>query len=480
MIQATSHFQRYRWIRVTLFGLLIALVISLANTVFTCDTCQSDSFTEVLNSDNYPQFLPEYRRKYMKHLINATYLDYTGAGVYNDLDIELFRRSVLFPTKVPANQTKIVHDKVIQETRDTLLSFLGTSSKYYTVVFLASATQALKLIGENYKWNKDSKYIYTRYNHNSVLGIRKYAVAAGGSFNVVNTTTEMQADQNALFAVALEENFAGGKISKEEMIRLTHTEGMTVLADTAAYLPTNKLNLTETPFHAVVLSFYKIIGFPNFGACVIRNDFLKEKLEKKSFLAGSVDIALSNSMKYRLKSENQFEDDEVPYEMCQAALLGMKFLMNIGIDKINEHVYRLSDKLYKNLRDLKHSNDQIATEIYGNHDKSSKDLQGGIVAFNVKKSNGDYVGYSQVVKEAKKSNIHLRGGCHCNPGACFASMKIPENVAMEYFNQKTTCGDNNDIINGIPLGSVRASLGWATTDEDIELFTKFIIENYVF
>ena len=141
----------------------------------------------------------------------------------------------------------------------------------------------MKLIGENYKWNKNSKYIYTRYNHNSVLGIRKYALANGANFSVVNKSTEFVSDPDALYAVPLEENFAGIKLSKEEMIRLTHTPDMNVIADTSAYLPTNPLNLNETPFSAVVLSFYKIIGFPNYGACVLRNDFIEKYLQKKNY-----------------------------------------------------------------------------------------------------------------------------------------------------------------------------------------------------
>ena len=473
-------FYRNQCVKYSIFCLFVAVIIACFNYAASLPTGTIEEVSMLLNSENYPKFLPEYRATYLKHLQNATYLDYTGAGVYSDIDVELFRRNILYQNQVPANLSHKNQESIIQETRDTLLEFLGTSSKNYTVVFLASATQALKLIGENYKWTKNSKYIYTRYNHNSVLGVRKYALAAGGNFGVVNSSMEMIPDQDALYAVPLEENFAGIKISKKEMMRLTHTERLTVIADTAAFLPTNSLSLSETPFHAVILSFYKIMGFPNFGACVIRNDFLAEKLKKKSYLEGSVDLSFVDSTNFRLKKENQFEDDTVPYEMCQAALLGLKSLMNIGIDNINNHVFDLTQKLYNSLKELRHSNDQIAIEIYGNHDKQDKDIQGGILAFNVKKSNGEYIGYSQVVKDAKLSNIHLRGGCHCNPGACFASMKIPENVAMNYFNQKTTCGDNNDIIDGIPLGSVRVSFGWASTDDDIKEITKFLIDNYVF
>lgn len=505
MIQSPNHYKRYKWIRITLFGLLIALDAALLNYVITCPKCINDEIDlpkiiNLLSASNYPNELPSFRKKYMKHLGNATYLDYTGAGVYNDLNLELFRREILYNRTQGVNESDpdqkfsiSIYDnykqKVISETRETLLNFLGTSTKEhkYTVIFVPSATQALKLIGENYKWTKNSKYIYTRYNHNSVLGIRKYALAEGATFSVVNESTEFEADPDALYALPLEENFAGMKISKKEMHRLTHTLGMNVIADTSAYLPTNRLNLTETPFSALVLSFYKIIGFPNYGACILRNDFIDKHFQKKSYMSNDADVSFLDSTIHRLKYRegsdysSEFEDDEPNYEMCYAALIGLKSLMSIGLDNIEDHVHKLSQKLYQNLHQMKHSNDAPAIEIYGNHgNTNSLELQGGIVSFNIKKSNGDYIGYSQVVKDATKQNIHLRGGCHCNPGACFSSMKIPEDIAMDYFNKKTTCGDNNDIIDGIPLGAVRASLGWATVEDDINIFTKFILDNYVF
>ena len=50
----------------------------------------------------------------------------------------------------------------------------------------------------------------------------------------------------------------------------------------------------------------------------------------------------------------------------------------------------------------------------------------------------------------------------------------------EYFSKKTTCGDSNDIVEGIPLGSVRASLGWASSEEDVNKLVDWVIDNYVF
>lgn len=475
----SSLYPRYRWIRFSLVGLVLYTICILLKYIITYQK-NPTPLVGLLNAENYPQYLKKFRKKYMNHIGDNVYLDYTGAGVYSDLDIERFRRDVLFSDDYRMNESDKIESELVEDTRNKILEFLGAKNDDYIVVFVASATQALKLIGENYNWSNNSKFIYTRYNHNSVLGMRKYALKYGANFSVVNSSKEMVSDKDALYAVALEDNFAGTKIGKDEMYRLTHTDGMTVIGDSSAFLPSNKLNLTEYPFDAIVLSFYKIFGFPNYGACILRKDFA-QKFVKKTYLEGSIEITLpSYPNEYILKKELPYklEDDYPSPEMVRGAAYGIESTSIIGIENIEKYVWSLTQRLYNGLKSLKHSNNLNVVEIYGNHNLNDGDLQGGIVAFNIQDSNGKYVGYATVIKEASKAKFHLRGGCHCNPGACFESMGISEDRVKAYYDRKTTCGDNNDIIDDIPLGSVRASLGWASTEEDVDSFIDWISKQY--
>jgi molybdenum cofactor sulfurtransferase len=261
------------------------------------------------------------------------------------------------------------------------------------------------------------------------------------------------------------------------MYRLTHTEGITVVADSAAYLATNKLNLTEFPFHACVMSFYKIMGFPNLGALVLRNDFAR-KLVKRTYTDASAELVFADSEEFRPSAE-LFEDDFLTSEMAHGVIIGLESFNALGIEKIHNHVWRLTRKLYQGIDRLTHSTGNKSAEIYGNHHLNDSELQGGIVAFNMKKMRGEFVGYAEVVRRASQDQFHLRGGCHCNPGACFTAMKLTEDKVKAYFDNKTTCGDYNDIIDGVPLGSVRASLGWATTDEDVDQFLNWLEDVFI-
>lgn len=62
----------------------------------------------------------------------------------------------------------------------------GLCSGDYQLVFTKSATDALKIIGETFPWREGGEFRYLRENHNSVLGMRQYAIEHGGRFNAVS------------------------------------------------------------------------------------------------------------------------------------------------------------------------------------------------------------------------------------------------------------------------------------------------------
>lgn len=49
----------------------------------------------------------------------------------------------------------------------------------------------------------------------------------------------------------------------------------------------------------------------------------------------------------------------------------------------------------------------------------------------------------------------------------------------QYYTSKTSCHDSIDIINGIPLGAVRASVGAYTTISDILTFVDVVNKTFV-
>jgi molybdenum cofactor sulfurtransferase len=411
--------------------------------------------------------LDSLRSTDLRHLGDATYLDYTGAGIYSGAFMDAYEADLLthfYPAEHALSSWNVTARSVSDQIALELLNFFGADPADYSVMFVASATQALKLVGESFPFETGSVFAYSHVNHNSVLGIRKYSLAANATFSALKWPLDfdeilgLSASPEApnLLAFPFEENFAGTKPAPDMIRTLTHDprirEKFFVLADVAAFVPTNPLNLTETPVDAAVLSFYKMFGYPNTGALIIRREFAKKLPPAEA----------------------------VPLQMNLAVRHGLAFLSNLGMANIQSHVWNMTVKLYRRLIGFKHSSGLPLCEVYGNHVPGNPELQGGVVAFNVIRNNGSFFGYSNVVKEASEANFHLRGGCHCNPGACFKAVDITEDRVKRYFDAKTTCGDSLDVIDGIPLGSVRTSFGWATTEKEIDAFADWLRDNFAF
>lgn len=98
---------------------------------------------------------------------------------------------------------------------------------------------------------------------------------------------------------------------------------------------------------------------------------------------------------------------------------------------------------------------------------------------NFLNTTGGYVGYNEVMKNAAKENINIRVGCFCNPGGCTRANNLNDEQVEDYYNKKTSCHDSIDLIDGVPLGAVRISMGAYSTMDDVENFASFVKKYFV-
>lgn len=73
-----------------------------------------------------------------------------------------------------------------------------------------------------------------------------------------------------------------------------------------------------------------------------------------------------------------------------------KVVNNDMMDTISYHTFHLAHDLYKQLKNLQHENGRKAAILYMDSDFSDINIQGGIIAFNLVRENGSYIGYSEV------------------------------------------------------------------------------------
>jgi molybdenum cofactor sulfurtransferase len=441
-------------------------------------------------SDDPVDFEELRRREYARlDASEHVYLDYTGAGLYADSQLaqhlRLLRQNV-FGNPHSLNPTSAAMTELVEQARTSVLDFFSASPDEYVAIFTPNATGALRLVGEAYPFRTGDRFLLTFDNHNSVNGIREFARARGAATTYVPSEptdlrvseeilprylTEVGGDHNNLFAYPAQSNFSGVQ-HPLDWIERAHAAGWHVLLDAAAFVPTNRLDLSRWHPDFVCLSFYKLFGWPTgVGALIARREALA-KLERPWFSGGTIVAAFVQRQWYEWASgAAHFEDGTVNFLNLPAVEIGLRYLEHIGIDRIHAHVQTHTERLLHALANLRHADGSPAATVYG---PANTVRRGATVAFNFLHPDGRIVDERYVDRIARRHSVSLRTGCFCNPGAGEVAFTISrETLVGGEFGPGTTLDDYVRAI-GLPSGgAVRASLGIATNDDDIERFTGF-------
>ncbi|KYN39636.1 Molybdenum cofactor sulfurase [Trachymyrmex septentrionalis] len=475
--------------------------------------------------ENIVKFTPAYddatarslAREFTR-LEGECYVDHAGATLYSETQVR--NASANLHSSLYGNPHSIgnspTHD-IIDRMRHRILSHFNTNPDEYTVIFTSGATASLKIVAEGFRFTKDENnkiamsphsgsFVYVQDNHMSVLGMRDVIAAKGAdviyldhdqAFQILgqpSTSRDPNERQssNSLFAFSAQCNFSGLKYPLK-WISDAHAGALSVFAkkpstrwyvllDAASFAATNKLDLSIYKPDFVCLSFYKMFGYPTgIGALLVKNKS-SDVLDKMYYGGGTVDIALSSERFHRKREilYERFEDGTVPFLSIVSLQYGFEILSKLTMDQISKHVFSLAKTLHHSLLTLHHCNGKPVVKLYSDSDYEDRSSQGGIVAFNVVRSNGEYVGYMEVLNMAASFKIHLRTGCFCNPGACQRHLSFSTKEILKYYEAGYICGGETDLINGKPIGAVRISFGYMSTIKDVQtvllMITKFIDE----
>ncbi|XP_023645063.1 molybdenum cofactor sulfurase isoform X2 [Capsella rubella] len=480
-----------------------------------------------------PKNINEIRDSEFQRLLDkgVVYLDHAGSTLYSELQMaNIFKDLTSNVFGNPHSQSDIssVTSDLIADARHQVLKYFNASPEDYSCIFTSGATAALKLVAETFPWSQDSNYLYTMENHNSVLGIREYALAQGASACAVDieetanqpghltnsgtsikvkhravqmrNTSKLQKEESRgdaynLFAFPSECNFSGLRFNLD-LVKLikenteTTLEGSPfskskrwmVLIDAAKGCATLPPDLSEYPADFVAVSFYKLFGYPTgLGALLVRND--AAKILKKTYFSGgtvAASIADIDFVKRRERVEEFFEDGSASFLSIAAIRHGFKLLKSLTPSAIWMHTTSLSIYVKKKLQALRHGNGAGVCILYGSENlKLSSHKSGPTVTFNLKRPDDSWFGYLEVEKLASLSGIQLRTGCFCNPGACAKYLNLSHSDLLSNVEAGHICWDDNDVINGKPTGAVRVSFGYMSTFEEAQKFVDFIISSFV-
>lgn len=415
---------------------------------------------------------------------NQAYLDFTGSALYAERQItaqaERLKRSVL-GNPHSENGPSLISTAIINDAKARLLKFLDASPEEYVVSFTANTTAAIRLVAESYPFSPSEGLVLSTDNHNSMNGVREFACSKDAPVRYVQLDDELRLASpittlrsfaaGGLFGFPAQSNFSGVK-HPLSLVSDAQRLGYAVLLDAAAFLPTNRLSLRRYPADFVVLSLYKITGFPTgVGALVARRDAVA-RLKRPWFAGGTVEYASVQHGTHLLIDRNgeAFEDGTPAFIDIAAVADGLSFIEEIGIEHINAHVSAQRARFVAHLGGMRTRSGRQLAVVYG---PRSTHGCGATVAFNLIGADGAPVPFARVVERARNEGVSLRGGCFCNPGASEVAFHFPADVTARCLKRANAEGFTVERFSeclgpDTAVGAVRASMGIATNDCDID------------
>jgi selenocysteine lyase/cysteine desulfurase len=468
------------------------------------------------------------------------YLDYTGAGLPAQAQLALHAeriRGSCFGNPHSESPASAASTELVERARLEILAYFSAPPEEYAVIFTPNATGACRLVGEAYPFGPRTRLVLTWDNHNSVNGIREFAASRGAVTQYVPfSSPELRVDDDAigqalaqprpgllgagwriarcgvapwadrggrarqrarkvkgagrpaaiqpgtaaprrrgLLAYPAQSNFSGVQ-HPLAWIQTAHEHGYDVLLDAAAYVPSNRLDLSVVKPDFLAVSWYKLFGYPTGVGCLIARREALRRLRRPWFAGGSVHIASVQAGWHTMAAdEAQFEDGTVSFLQIPDLITGLSWVNGIGIDQIHQRVTCLTGWLLGRLAALRHGNGTPMARIYG--PASTRD-RGGTVAFSLLDPGGKVVDERAVARDTVAAGISIRTGCFCNPGAAEGAFNLNKADWRAALRGPARTMDENIALLGLPSLALRASLGLASNIDDVEKFLAFVETTY--
>ena len=282
--------------------------------------------------------------------------------------------------------------------------------------------------------------------------------------------------RRGLLAYPAQSNFSGVQ-HPLRWIQTAHEHGYDVLLDAAAYLPSNRLDLSVVKPDFVPVSWYKVFGYPTGVGCLIARREALGRLWRPWFAGGSVHVAsMQADWHTPAAGEARFEDGTVSFLQIPDLESGLSWVNGIGIDLIHQRVMCLTGWLLDRLAGLRHGNGEPMARIYG--PAGTRD-RGGTVAFNLLDPGGRVVDERAVARDTAAAGISIRTGCFCNPGASEGAFQLTKAHWRTALRGRARTLDHYIDLLGLPSGgALRASVGLASNLGDVERFLAFVEMTY--
>ena len=421
-------------------------------------------------------------------LLDTIYLDHAGATPYPVSTIHEHSKDLttnLFSNPHSRSPSSVATTVRIAKIRERILGLFRASPEVFDVVFVANATAGIKLIADGFCGSPNGfRYKYLRDVHTSLVGVSALAqqtkCLSGDEAESWLREGEVNHDNRpGLFAYPAQSNFDGRRFPLNWITKLRETHpGWYSLLDAASYLTTTPLDFSNAAMAPdfTVLSFYKIFGYPDLGAIIVKRDAGPILLQRRYFGGGTRAAITSDSFHAPRKVlHDALEDGTLPFHTILALDASLNNHTRLFGSQINvsRHASIVTRLMYTLLSSLRHYNGTPVCELY------SEPNHGPIIAFNLLAANGTQVGFASFEKMSSLRNIALRTGGMCNPGGVEKHLDLHDWEVERNYGLGKVCGDDLDIVEGKSTGVIRISFGACSTVEEVLAFVDFVREFYI-
>lgn len=294
--------------------------------------------------------------------------------------------------------------QAVYDVREILADFFGLEDPL-NIAFTANITTSLNLVLSSL-FKKGDHIITSLTEHNSVLrplyqledrGLELSFIDIDENYNLKLYELEKYLKKNTrAIVITAESNVSGAVTDLDYLYDFAIEHDLLLIVDGAQAAGTVKIKFNERKYPRLIfcLTGHKALFGPSGTGAII--DLSGEKF-KNVFTGGS---GVNSFDRFNpVEMPDVFEYGTINFHSIIALGAGVKFIDEIGIDKVSTKIHDLRKNLFYGIKEIP------GIKLYCNEKDSS------IVSFNYK----DYLSSEISEKLYKMSKVASRGGIHCAP-----------------------------------------------------------------
>ncbi len=328
-----------------------------------------------------------------------------------------------------------------EKAREKVAKFI--KAKPEEIIWTRNTTEAINLISRSFKFEKGDKVLTTNLEHSSgiipwlhlskkgVIDLDFVFCNEEGIFDIEDFKEKID-KKTKLISIVFGSNVTGTKVDLKEIIKIAHDNDVLVLADGAQTVPRIPIDVKKLDVDFLAFSAHKMCGPTGIGCLYGKLELLKEL---SPFILGG------ETIKDTFLDKKSFEIEDVPHRFeagiqNYAGVIGfgaaIDYLSSIGMKNIEKQERELAKVLMEGLLEIHN------LELVGPKDWENRNA---LAAFNIRGMQPH-----EIAIFLDEKNICVRSGMHCT------------HAFHKYI--------------GFDKGSVRASLYFYNTEEEVKIFIE--------